>query len=398
MHQLPKLPEEEIQARIDRFQQTLTSLELDGALITQNVDLFYLTGTMQNGILFVPSKGQPHLYVKKSVKRAQFETSVSVEPFGRSRDLGQKIETRFGKIQNLGLEMDVLPYNQATRYLQLFPYARAKDISFELRSQRAVKSAYEVNHIRSAAKKVNQVIESLPTFIRPGITELELVAKIEQVLRLQGNINLYRMRGYNQELVLGMVVSGEAAAIPTAFDGPAGGLGLSIASPQGASKKTIAPGEPILVDIGTVCEGYLIDQTRLAVLGELDPDLKYAYQVAQQILRKVEEIARPGLPWEALYLSACELVEQKGLSDHFMGYGDDQAKFLGHGIGLELDELPILAKGFTQPLEQGMVIAVEPKFTFPGRGVVGLENTYVITQTGIEVISLSAEEIIEIEG
>lgn len=397
MHQLQLIPSGETHQRIARFQAQLRQQQIDGALVAQHIDLLYLTGTMQNGLLYVPAEGEAMLFIKKSVARAQHETPIPVIDWPGLRSIGEQIRAKSGQITRIGLEMDVLPYQQAVRFLALFPQAEATDISFTLRLIRAVKSDYELAHIRMAALKVNQVFESLPTLIRPGITEIELVAAIEQALRLQGNLNLYRMRGFNRELSLGMVVSGAAAAVPTSFDGPAGGVGLSVASPQGASSKKIDINEPILVDIGTVCEGYLIDQTRLAVIGELDADLIEAYQVACRILRSVEQFAGPGVSWEAVYQEAFRIVQQAGLQAHFMGYGRDQAKFLGHGIGLELDELPILANGFTQPLEKGMVIAIEPKFTFPGRGVIGLENSYVVTDTGLELLSLSNEEMIQIE-
>lgn len=396
MHTLPLVPEAEVKKRVARFQETLKELNLDGALITQNIDVYYLTGTMQNGVLFVPQSGEPRFYVKKSVARAEYEAAVPVEDMGRMKELGQKIQQRFGAVKRLGLETDVLPYGLAMRYLGLFPGAEAMDIGFPLRLIRAVKSDYEISQFREAALRVNEIIAALPQYIRVGTSELELSAQIEYALRLKGNIGIYRMRGYNQELCLGMVASGSAAATPTYFDGPAGGLGLTTASPQGSSRKTFEVGEPILVDISTVVEGYLIDQTRLAVIGELDPELERAYEVTVRILREVEKMGTPGTPWEALYLRSLEIAEEAGLKEHYMGYGKDQAKFLGHGVGLELDELPVLARGFKQPLEEGMVIAIEPKFTFPGRGVVGIENTYLVTKNGLESLSIAPEDIVRI--
>ncbi|WP_124727021.1 M24 family metallopeptidase [Staphylospora marina] len=396
MQPLPLVPETEVKSRIRRFQRVLADLNVDGALITQNVDVFYLTGTMQNGALFVPQTGEPVFYVKKSITRAEQESSVAVEDMGRMKELGQRIRERFGEVKRLGLEADVLPYGLALRWLSLFPGAEAVDVAFPLRSIRAVKSGYELDKLREAAARVNEIILSLPEVIHPGMTELELSAHIENTLRLKGHTGMYRMRGYNQELCLGMVASGAAAATPTYFDGPAGGLGLSVSSPQGSSRKAIAPGEPILVDISTVVEGYIIDQTRMAVIGEMDPELERAYEVAVEIIKEAEKMGKPGVSWESLYIRSLEMAEAAGLKDHFMGFGKDQAKFLGHGVGLELDELPILAKGFSQPLEENMVIAIEPKFTFPGRGVVGIENTYQVTESGLKSITFAPEEIVRI--
>jgi Xaa-Pro aminopeptidase len=83
-----------------------------------------------------------------------------------------------------------------------------------------------------------------------------------------------------------------------------------------------------------------------------------------------------------------------GMGDHFMGHGHDRVRFVGHGVGLELDELPILAARQTLPLEEGMVIALEPKATFPGRGVVGIENTHVVTGAGLERLTALGDEIV----
>lgn len=396
MHSLPLVPESEVKQRLEGFQESLQQMELDGALITQNIDIYYLSGTMQNGVLYVPKSGDPCLYVKKSVTRAEFEASVPVEDLGRMKELGSKIRNRFGEVKRLGIEMDVLPYGLAQRYLSMFPGAEPVDLSFALRLQRAVKSPYELEQLREAAKRVHEIVVSLPEMIRIGMSEVELAAQIEYRLRVQGNISLYRMRGYNQELALGMVASGAAAASPTYFDGPAGGLGLTTASPQGSGYKTFVSGEPILVDISTVVEGYIIDQTRMAVIGEMEEDLLQAYEITRSILREIEQMGRPGVSWESLYLKAVEMADQAGLKEHFMGYGKDQAKFLGHGVGLELDELPVLARGFSQSLVEGMVIAIEPKFTFPGRGVVGIENTYLVTKQGLRSLTTAPEEIVKI--
>ena len=132
------------------------------------------------------------------------------------------------------------------------------------------------------------------------------------------------------------------------------------------------------------------------MIGDLDPELQRAYDVAEQVLRATEARLQPGVIAEHLYLLALDQVQEAGLSAHFMGYGADQVKFLGHGIGLEIDELPVLAKGFKYPLAPGMVIAIEPKFTFPGRGVVGIEDTYLITDNGYEKLTISREGILRV--
>lgn len=393
---LPTVPQTEIEQRLVRVQQQMQAEQIEGLLITHKMNLLYLAGSMQNGALFIPASGEATFYVKKSLLRAEAECSLSVEKMGRLKELGKRIETKYGSIHRLGMEEDVIPYKLAMRYIQSFQKAEMVPAAALLRKVRAQKSQYEQDLIKESAAKVDRVIQALPNIIRPQMSELELVAEIEYRLRLEGNFNLYRTHNYNQELVLGMVAAGQQATVPTFFDGPAGGLGLSIAHPQSASREAIQPQQPILIDIGATTEGYLIDQTRVAVIGELDQTLQKAYQVSQQILRHVEQLIRPGVSWEQPYLDALLMAEEAGLADYFMGYGADRVKFLGHGIGLEIDEWPVLAKGFTQPLQEGMVIAIEPKFLFPGKGIVGVENTYVVQADELSPLTQSSEEIIRI--
>lgn len=393
---LPTVPQREIQQRLTRVQQQMQTEQIEGLLITHKMNLLYFAGSMQNGTLFIPASGEATFYVKKSLLRAEAESSLTVEKMGSLKELGKRIEAKYGSIHRLGMEEDVIPYKLAVRYLQSFHQAELIPAAALLRKVRAPKSEYELNLIKQSAAKVDQVIRALPNIIRPQMSELELVAEIEYRLRLEGNFNLYRTHSYNQELVLGMVAAGRQATVPTFFDGPAGGLGLSVAHPQSASREPIQPQQPILIDIGATSEGYLIDQTRIAVVGELAEHLQEAYQVSQQILRHVEQLIRPGVSWEQPYLDAVAMAKEAGLEDHFMGYGADRVKFLGHGIGLEIDEWPVLARGFTQPLQEGMVIAIEPKFLFPGQGIVGIENTYVVQADGLSPLTQSSEEILRI--
>lgn len=259
-----------------------------------------------------------------------------------------------------------------------------------------LKSAAEIELIRQSGRLIGEALEHALSVVRPGMSDVELMAEIEYYIRRRGHMGLMRMRGYNQEIITGMVGSGWAAAMPTYFDGPAGGQGLGAASPQSSGMKLIQRNEPILLDIGCCVDGYVIDQTRTAVIGTLPDELYEAYEISERVLRMTEEKMHPGTVCEQLYLEAVQAAEEAGLGGHFMGYGDDQVKFLGHGIGLEIDEWPVLARGFRYELEAGMVIAVEPKFTFPGQGVVGIENTYCITDSGWEKLTPAREGLIEL--
>jgi Xaa-Pro dipeptidase len=390
----------------ERLQLKIKQKNIDIIMITQNVDLYYFTGSMQTGYLVIPAEGEAIFYVRRSVIRAQHESVVQVESLGSLREFEANLRERFMNIfaeaeqasrkPIFATEFDVLPVQQLQRLEAALPAVAWVDGSMLVRETRMIKDEYEIGRIQEAARIIDIALEHAISHVREGMTEVALMSLIETTLRQHGHLGLMRMRGYNQEIITGMVGSGAAAAEPTYFDGPAGGRGLSPASPQSSSRKRIELNEPILIDIGCCIDGYVIDQTRTVVVGGLDDQLMHAYRISENILRSTEANLRPGVLCEELYFLAMEQAAEAGLSEFFMGYGADQVKFLGHGIGLEIDELPVLAKGFKLPLEAGMVIAIEPKFTFPGRGVVGIENSYLITAQGYTKLTCSREGIISI--
>ncbi len=391
--------------RQQKIQTRMKELGISGFLVTQNIDLFYFTGSMQAGYLFIPAHGSPKFYVRRSVVRAKQESYFEATPLGSFRDFGRVVMNDFPSLfiseehepvstLRIASEFDVLPVQIYQRLEKLFPQVTWIDGSLMIKELRMIKSPDEIKYIKKSAEVVNQALEYALSHLEAGQTELELITSIEQSLRAQGHMGIMRMRGYNSEIITGMVASGASAAEPTYFDGPAGGLGLGAASPQGSSKNIIIENEPILIDIGCNINGYVIDQTRTAVIGQLNDQLHAAYFLSEQIIKVTEAELKPGISCEQLYLNALSQVKAAGLEANFMGYGEDQVKFLGHGIGLEIDEFPVLAKGFTYLLEPGMVIAIEPKFTFPGQGVVGIENTYAITKDGFEKLTISREGII----
>lgn len=391
------------QQRQQALQREMIQRGWSGFLVTNNVDIYYYCGSMQTGYLFIPAEGDALYLVRRSLVRAEEEASADVEALGSLKTLGERLRARCAGAGGsaaaplrIATELDVLPVQLYVRLQAALPGAAWEDGSLLVREQRMIKSPDEVTAIRAAARVVDAALEAVIPHIREGMAEFELMALIEHQLRLRGHQGLMRMRAYNSELITGMVAAGAAAAVPTYFDGPAGGTGLHPSSPQSSGRALIGRGEPILVDIGCSIDGYLIDQTRTLVIGDLDPELQRAYDVAEQVLRATEARLQPGVLAEHLYLLALDQVQEAGLSAHFMGYGADQVKFLGHGIGLEIDELPVLAKGFKYPLAPGMVIAIEPKFTFPGRGVVGIEDTYLITENGYEKLTISRDGILRV--
>lgn len=393
------LTNEELADRRARLQRLMLAGGFDACLITQNVGLYYWSGSMQTGYLLIPAKGEATYYVRRSLSRAVRESTVKTVPLGSFRNFGATLAADYPDLFKndrrpaIGSDLDVLPAQLYLRLQEATPNAMLRDASAIMRQARSVKSAYEIARIEASANVAATALDVALSRIRTGMTELDVMTILESEMRWRGHIGLMRMRGYNQEIMTGMVAAGEAAAEPSYFDGPAGGRGLTPAAPQSASRRPIQAGEPILLDIGCCIDGYTIDQTRTAVIGELDEELGRAYDVSVHILRHTESLLRPGVSPESLYAEALRLADEAGLAAHFMGFGADQVRFLGHGIGLEIDEWPVLARGFADPLEAGIVLAIEPKFTFPGRGVVGIENTYAITADGFRTLTRSPEKL-----
>ena len=386
-------PKSELEQRIARLQEKLRRENVDGAVLVQNADLFYFTGTIQRSHLFVPATGQPVLMVKKSLERAQRESSLAEVIGLDSLKSFKEIIQSYGhsNISTLGFELDILPTNLYHYYQKILAPVEIVDISPLIREVRMIKSPYEIEILKEVAVLQNMLFDVIRERLREGITEVELSGAVSEVARKHGHAGYLRVRGFNQDLYYLHLLSGDNTT-PSYFDGSVGGSGVGPSFAQGASSKPILRNEPVLADMSFVHEGYILDQTRIFCLGQLPTHLAEAHAIAIEIIRETEKIGVPGLPCGELYNRAMEIAQIHGLSGHFLGYPDPVA-FVGHGIGLELDELPVIGRGFTTPLEKGMVFAFEPKFVFPD-GAVGVENTYTVTDSGLENLTVYEEEII----
>lgn len=387
-------PKSEIDTRLAHLQEQLREQELTGALIILNSDMFYFSGTVQNSYLYVPAQGEVVLMVKKSLRRSQEESVLKNIVAIKSPKEIPTILASFGYtgLTKIGMELDVLPFNLYQMYKSIFSDAELCDVSPAIKKIRAIKSPYEIAILRSALAVADQAFLTVPNFLREGMSEIELAALFEAELRKRGHAGCCKLRAFNQEFFFGSVCSGESGFIPSFFDGPIGGSGVCVSHPNGAGWKKITRNEPVLIDYTTIIQGYTGDQTRIFCIGELSPKMEQYFQAALLIEAEVLKVMKPGTPMEVPYLLALKLAEEMGYQDHFMGYKQDRVKFLGHGIGLELDEWPIFAKGFKQPLLPGMTFALEPKFIFP-EGAIGTENSFVMTETGPEKLSITPETI-----
>ncbi|WP_027366195.1 M24 family metallopeptidase [Desulfotruncus alcoholivorax] len=387
-------PKSELYRRVQRLQILLQKQNIDGALIVQNADLFYFTGTVQQAHLYIPVDGEPVLAVKKNYERAKRESALeNVIPLDNLKDLAKMMPDRGqGGNRRIGLELDVLPVNLFGRYQRMFQPAEFVDISMSIRTVRAVKSNYEISLIREAAKLNQKLFAAVPEFLEEGVSEVELAGKLEAVYRREGHQCYVRTRAFNMELAYGHLMSGWSLGVPSAAPGPTGGFGLNPSFSQSAGKKPIARNEPVIVDYVGVIDGYMVDQARVFCIGDLPAKFKEAHHAALEIQQMIVERGKPGTVCGELYDLALQRANAGGFGDYFMGY-PDPVPFVGHGVGIELDELPVIARGVTAKLEAGMVFALEPKFVFPD-GAAGIENTFVVTERGLENLTAGCGDAI----
>jgi Xaa-Pro aminopeptidase len=369
-------------------------MDCDALVVLQNVDLFYLTGTVQDGVLWFPKDGEPVFAVRKSIERARAESPLeAIVPFRKYSELSALIPSP-GEV--LGIEQDVVPVSIHERIAQAFPKATLVDRSMALRRARAVKTDFEQEHIRRAAAMLDAAFLDIPSQLREGLREYELGARIEYVMRVRRHQGYVRVRRFNMEMFYGAVSFGDTAAYPHNFDGPVGVRGLYPAVPLNGSDKALVRGEPVMVDICGGSGGYIADGSRAYSLGEPAKDILDTHKFTLDLNAWIEDQLRPGAIPAEIYSQALKKVALTRYAPHFMGAGGNQVRFVGHGVGLELDELPLVAPRFEAPLEAGMVLAIEPKVFFPGIGGAGVENTYIITETGFEKVTRAPEEWIAV--
>ncbi|KTE91159.1 Xaa-Pro aminopeptidase [Desulfitobacterium hafniense] len=370
----------EYERRLKGFQAILAQQEVDGALLVQRADTLYFTGTAQNLHLYIPQAGQPLLLVYRNMERVLAESPWEAFPLTGMSKLPELISEHGHSLPTvMGLEYDVLPVANYLRYEKIFSQTRLVDISYPLRLFRAVKSAEEIARLEENGRVYAQLLEYASTVLRPGMTEIELEGLLEAKARTLGHETMLRTRAFGFEFHFGGVVAGPQGAISGYFDGPVTGLGASYAHPLGPSHTPIQAGDMVMMDLVIAQEGYQVDATRMLVIGEPSQKMAAAYKLSCEIQERARLALIPGCKTGDVYAELVDWVERETpYAGNFMGYGKNQVRFIGHGVGLELDELPTISKGAQEILVPGMTIAVEPKFIFPGEGAVGVEDTLVI--------------------
>ena len=384
--------ENELELKWRRIQQAMRQEEADGCLLTMNMNLYYVSGQVFNGYFYLPAEGRPYWFVKRLTIPETNQVHVIRKPeqipdFFRDLNLAMP--------RKLLLEADELSYNEYIRLQHVFRAEATGNASALIRHIRMIKTPWEIEQMRISARKHEAVYREIPACYRPGMRDIDLQIEIEKRMRVHGSLGYFRAFGSNMDIFMGSLLAGENAGEPSPFDFALGGKGIHASGPLGANGTLLREGTTVMADMSGNYTAYQTDMTRVFSIGKL-PDRAYrVHRVALEIQARMERTAKPGVPCAELYRDALAMAGQEGLEDCFMGTRF-QAKFVGHGVGLEINELPVLTTRSKDILQPGMTFAFEPKFVLAGIGAVGIENTFLVTDSGVEKMTLLDENIIEL--
>lgn len=381
----------ELKQRRDKIRILMAQQGIDAALITCNVNLVYTYGCVVSGYLYLPLNDFARLFVKRP-NTIEGEHVMSIRKPEQLPDLIR--ECGLPLPQKLMLEGDELSFCEYNRLAACFPETEVVSCGSSLiRQARSTKTEMEIELFRRSGVAHAKAYEQIPSVYRPGMTDFQLSVEIERLMRLEGCLGIFRVFGRSMEIFMGSLLAGDNAATPSPYDFALGGAGLDPSLPGGPNGTLIQPGQTFMVDMGGNFYGYLCDMSRVYAVGKPTEQAYAAHQTCLEIQEAVSSMAKPGVVCEDLYHKAIEIVEKAGFADYFMGVGQ-KAKFIGHGIGLEINEAPVIAPRIRQELEPGMVFALEPKIVLPGVGPLGIENSWVVTSDGLEKLTTAPEEII----
>ena len=393
-----RVPLIELQARMDRFRAHMASASPDWEItaVFGKINLYYFTGTMPDGLLLIPRDDEPIFWVRRSYERARDESLFPrIKPMESFRDAA----AAFKKLPaTVYLETEKVPLALYQRFQKHFPFAGFRSVDAAIGAVRAIKSPFELALMARAGEIHRRVLdERLPGMLREGMSEAELSADLYSLLIAEGHHGVARFAMFDTEIALGLIAFGESSLYPTAFNGPGGNYGMSPAAPLlGSRERLLKKGDLVFIDIGCGVDGYHTDKTSTCMFGQpLPGEAMAAHARCVEIQDQIASMLKPGAIPSVIYGTIMGGLDA-GFLANFMGFGARRAKFLGHGIGLVVDELPVIAEGFDDPIQEGMVFAIEPKKGIPDVGMVGIENTFQVTPQGGRSLTGVCRGLIEV--
>ena len=349
--------------RIERLRGLMRREKLGGFVVVNLPNVRYLCGyTGSNGLMLV-ARGDCWFYtdfryqeqIKTEVKGCRKRVLV--------RDLVSHPPPEWGRsYRRLGVEESHITLARFKQFRKRFPKARlvpSKDLVLELRR---TKETVEVETIAEAQKITDRVFEDVLKMVKPDVRERDLALEIESQFRQHGEVAFDSI-----------VASGENAAKPHA----------------GFSDRKLRKGDVLTFDIGCRLRGYCSDMTRTVFVGKAPAGLRKVYEIVYEAQRRALATIKPGIAAKAADAAARDYITEKG-------YGKQFGHSLGHGVGIEVHEMPTLAATSKETLAPGDVVTVEPGIYLPGVGGVRIEDMVHVTRTGYANLTGSPKRLIEL--
>ena len=388
--------DKELENRLSRLHLKMSNScpDWDTAIILDKVNQYYLAGTMQDGIIIIKRDGGLFYFVRKSLERANNESPISnIYPMNNYGDAAKVIGADLGITL---VETNTVTLSIMKRLQKYFTIRDTQPLDKIIFSVRSIKSPFELELMTLSGKKHNDFFQNIvPDILSEGMSEADFLGELYKSMLEQGYQGISRFSMFQTEMVAGQVAFGESSLYPTNFDGPGGSYGMYPAVPfVGSRERRLEKGDLVFVDLGFGIHGYHSDKTQIYIFGGKPSDEALeAHQRCIDIQARLAKQLKPGAIPSEIYDSIMNNLDEH-FKQNFMGFGDRKVKFLGHGIGLHIDEPPVIAKGFNKPLEKNMVIALEPKKGIAAEGMVGVEDTYIVEDMGGRCITGGGEEII----
>lgn len=382
---------EEIDLRTHKIQEEMQKAGIDLLVISTNVNLLYLFGQIVSGVAIVPLEGAAQLFFRKPVDLAP---SDFIHKIKRLEEVTGYIQ--WEKVNTVAYELDEIAYSELGRLRKLLPEEK-KNVAIAnatscLRAARMIKTPLEIEKLRANAQKHISVYQQIPSLYRQGMTDRALQIEIERAMRRAGSVGIFRTFGNAMEIFMGSLIAGDNAAAASPYDFAMGGAGC-VALPLGSADVLLEEGNAVMIDMAGNYSEYITDMTRVFSVGKLSDEAYRLHELSLRMHREIMQKVKPGDSCAEVYLACLALAEKEQALDVFMG-SRQQAQFVGHGLGLQINELPVLTTKSKDTFQEGMTIAFEPKFIARGEGAVGVENTYLVTSQGVENLTPMPEEIV----
>lgn len=395
---LRDLTKEEISLRMKNFRQKMNvrNPDWETAVIVSKINQYYLTGTMQDGLLILRRSGEAYFFVRRSYERALDESPFGgIHPMQSYKDA---VKIAGGDLGITYVETEIITYAILERLRKYFSISAIGSLDKTMLFVRAVKTAYELSCTEEAGRRHRQLMRDIvPTLLREGMSETDFAVALLQKMYDLGFHGTTRFQMFQTDLGIGQIGFGTSSLYPTNFDGPGGNIGLSAAVPMmGSRERKLRRGDIVFVDIGFGIMGYNSDISQVYIFGaKPSGEMVRVQRACIEIQKKTAELLVPGARPSDIYRTVMGTLSDD-FKQNFMGFGNRQVRFLGHGIGLHVDELPVIAEGFDEPIEENMVFAIEPKKGIKDVGLIGVEDTYIVMAHGAKCITGGGTDIIEV--